>query len=221
MSYEGIDPAYNNVFYFTVMPADGADGFTGHYFNISDASAATKSSATTAISTGSNAPASSGIMTSQPSSSSTGTVTPVTVATSSATVTIAASTSGEMPAGKIAGIAVSVGFGSLLLAGGTWWAWKIKKRRDTVPSSQPYFFRKQSRYGVDGNQADEVHKFAEADGNQADGVHEVAGADGKQTSKVQESAGRPIHELFESVGQPIELSGRIRRGLLRSSRNDG
>ena len=125
-----------------------------------------------------------------------------------------------MPAGKIAGITVGVAFGILLLAGGAWWAWKIKKRRDTVPSGQPYFFRKQSRYGVDGNHANEVHKFAEADGNQVDGVHEVAGADGKRISKVHESAGRPIHELFESVGQPIELSGRIRRGLLGSSRND-
>ncbi|KAK0509988.1 hypothetical protein JMJ35_007382 [Cladonia borealis] len=29
VSYEGMDPAYNNVFYFAVMQANGTDGFIG------------------------------------------------------------------------------------------------------------------------------------------------------------------------------------------------
>ena len=145
VSQEGMDPAYNNVFYFAVTQANGTDGFIGHYFNISAASVTTKSSA------------SSGIMTSQLSSSATVTGAPVTVATSWATVTVAPSSGGETPMGTMAGIVVGIVIGSLLLVGGTLGGWK------RLASSQSYFSREQMRYEADGDQIYEVHESAEAD----------------------------------------------------------
>ena len=174
MSYEGLDPAYSNVFYFSVSQADGADSFPSRIFNISGTSATTESSATAALSAGSNESSSTASSTTQApsgitkpqSSSSTVTGAPVIVATSSATVTIAPSSGHGTPADAIAGIVLGIVVGSLLLVGAAWWAWKIKKRRSTFAFSKPYFSKEQRHYEADGNQIYEMYESRpEADGN--------------------------------------------------------
>ena len=78
---------------------------------------------------------------------------------------------------------VGIVFGSLLLVGCAWWAWKVKKRRNTASeaqppntaSGQPYFFGEQKPYEADGVQTYELH----------------------------ESVGGPIYELHESAARPI------------------
>ncbi|KAL9617075.1 MAG: hypothetical protein Q9160_008105 [Pyrenula sp. 1 TL-2023] len=113
VSYEGMDPAYNNVFYLSVGQANGADTFNGHYFNISRAS--TSSAPEAARSTGSSSTilSTASSSTSPPSSAMT---TPQP--TSPATVTITASSSGGTPVGTIAGMVVAIVVGALVLVGG-------------------------------------------------------------------------------------------------------
>ncbi|KAI4206696.1 MAG: hypothetical protein LQ348_000853 [Seirophora lacunosa] len=164
VSYAGIDPTYNNVFYFSVTQADGSDSFTSHYFNISErSSTTTTSSATTARSTASLASLSTTSASTTPTSSE---LTP-----SPATVTVAPPSDGGTPIGTIAGMVVGIVVGSLLLVGGAWWAWKVKKRRDapassaqapsTVAAGQPYSdWEPLKPYEADGNQVHELHAYA-------------------------------------------------------------
>ncbi|MCJ1457924.1 hypothetical protein MMC28_008293 [Mycoblastus sanguinarius] len=182
-----MDPAYNNVFYFSVVRADGTDSFTGHYFNISDASSTTTSLATAARSTASSTSLSTASFT---SSGSSRLITPQS--TLPATVAAPASKNGEIPVGTIAGMVVGIVFGSLLLIGGARWAWNVKKRRNTasrsqppnVTSGQPYIYRDQEPYEADKNQAYELN----------------------------ESVWRPVHELHESAERPFhELHGSVRQ----------
>ena len=68
VSYEGLDSAYSNVFYFSVSQADGADSFPSRIFNISGTSTRTESSATAGLSAGSNTSSSTASSTTQASS---------------------------------------------------------------------------------------------------------------------------------------------------------
>ncbi len=194
MSYEGMDPSYNNVFYFSVAQANGNDAFTGHYFNISAASTKSTSSATATRSTASHtslSTASSINTASSTTPASAGLITPQS--TSPATITVAPSNDGGTPVGTIAGIVVGIVVGSLLLVGCAWWAWKVKKRRNTasraqppnVVPGQPYFYEEQKPYEADGHQTYELHESA-----------------GGPIYELHESVGRPIHEMYGSVGQP-------------------
>ena len=77
---------------------------------------------------------------------------------------------------------VGILIGSLLLVGGAWWAWKVKRRRNTalraqpphVASGQPYFYTDQKPHEADRNQSYELHG----------------------------SVGKPMYELHESGGRP-------------------
>ncbi|KAL9014150.1 MAG: hypothetical protein Q9173_001206 [Seirophora scorigena] len=178
ISYAGMDPAYNNVFYFSVSQADGSYSFFSHYFNISErSSTTTTSSATAARSTASRASLSMTSASTMPTSSE---LTP-----SPATVTVAPPSDGGTAIRTIAGMVVGMIVGSLLSVGGAWWAWKVKKRRDPPASSaqppsnvapgQPYSdWEPLKPYEADGNQVHELHAYA----------------------------GQPIHELQDYVRHP-------------------
>ena len=187
-----MDPALNNVFYFVVTNDIGTESFNGHYFNISDAPTMT-SSATAAPSTAgspslftvtSTAPASSGLMTPQP--------------TSPATITVAPSKDDGTPVSTIAGMVVGILVGSLLLVGGAWWAWKVKKRwnpasRGALPA--PFFTPDPPYFHGEGER-----KPSEADGIE---LYESAGV---PIHELRASVGRPMPELYGSVGQPRHSS---------------
>lgn len=180
-----MDPSYNNVFYLSVNAADGSDGFTSHYFNISDS--ATTSPVAASRTTSSTALPTSSTTTTTPSASTT------SAPTSRATVTVAPSKDSGTPIGTIAGKVVGIVVGTLVLAAAAWWVWKAKRRRNAGPTAQqpasifvqPHLYtdREPKPYEVGGEP-----RTYEADGNQ---IHEL-NASGK----------RQVHELHNSAIQP-------------------
>ncbi|KAL8952470.1 MAG: hypothetical protein Q9222_001611 [Ikaeria aurantiellina] len=175
VSFEGMDPAYNNVFYLSVSQADGSDSFTSHYFNISESP---KTSTLSTASTASSMPSATTSTTSTSSASTT------SQPASPATVTVAPPQDGGTPTGTIAGMVVGIVVGILVLVAGAWWAWKAKRRRHTGPMAQPpasnvghlypYTHAEPKPYEVDGVQVHELHAL----GN------------------------RQVHELHNSAGDP-------------------
>ncbi|KAL8804697.1 MAG: hypothetical protein Q9182_002389 [Xanthomendoza sp. 2 TL-2023] len=130
VTYAGLDPTFNNIFYLSVISADGSESFTSHYFNISRAESKSLATAvaTSSVSLPSTTPGSQAPPTSQspPPPPATITVTPP-------------KDGGSTPPSTIAGVVVGTVVGTLFLAGAAWWAWtKSKKKRDDekMPSVQ-------------------------------------------------------------------------------------
>ncbi|KAL8855787.1 MAG: hypothetical protein Q9178_007605 [Gyalolechia marmorata] len=156
VTYAGLDPTFNNVFYLAVISEDGSDSFTSHYFNISSESTATSATAA--------ATSSSPLSSASPSSTTSQSPPPPP-----ATVTVAApnTNNGGTPTGTIAGV-VGALVGTLLLVGGAWWAWKTKKKgnngntaraqQPVPPNFEPPFHTEPRPYEVDGNQTYEMHE---------------------------------------------------------------
>ncbi|KAL8837718.1 MAG: hypothetical protein Q9176_005495 [Flavoplaca citrina] len=120
VSYAGLDPTFNNVFYLSVGPEDeSSDSFTSHYFNISAESTTSSAAAASSSLVSSASQGSTPLQSASPPS--------VTV-----TVTPATTDNEGTPPGTIAGAVIGAAVGTFLLAGGAWWAWKSKKK----PSSQ-------------------------------------------------------------------------------------
>ena len=180
-----MDPAYNNVFYFSVSQADGSDSFTSHYFNISNALTTTKSPASAAQSTTSS-PSLSRLASATSASSASTTLQSL----SPATVTVTLSGNDGSPIGNIVGVVVGTIFGILLLVGGAWWIWRFKKRRGTALQAQPL--------NIDSTQFHhyEEQKPHEAGSNQMFELHQAAV---RQEAELHESGGRAVHELHDSV----------------------
>ncbi|KAI4275037.1 MAG: hypothetical protein L6R38_005976 [Xanthoria sp. 2 TBL-2021] len=193
VTYAGLDPTFNNVFYLSVTSADGSDSFTSHYFNISNAES---TSPATAAATSSASPSTS------PTQAS---LTTVTVAPSN--------TNAGTPAGTIAGVVVASVLGTLLLAGAAWWAWKIKKRRNNEntpraqqsipPNIEPPFNTEPKPHEVDRNQIQELYntepKPHELDRNQ---VHELYETERERMFELQETERRRMFEL-EGPGREV------------------
>ncbi|KAL8651296.1 MAG: hypothetical protein Q9210_003341, partial [Variospora velana] len=164
VSYAGMDPAYNNVFYFSVSQADGSDSFTSHYFNISERPTTTTASSSSATAAARSGTADSSASLATPSSSTTPASSELTP--SPATVTVAPPSDGGTPVSTIAGMVVGIVVGTLVLVGGAWWAWKAHKRRSTTTSSaqpagalgqQAYFGWEPKPHEADGSQVHELH----------------------------------------------------------------
>ncbi|KAK6085132.1 hypothetical protein SCUP515_00950 [Seiridium cupressi] len=180
VSYGGLDPDYHNVCYLSLDDVDDS-AFTSHYFNISDAPATTSSSSisSTASSTSTSTPQTS-------ASASTTAAGPTT------TVTQVATGGGNIGAGTVAGIAVGVVAGFLLLLGALWWAWNTKKRRSATTSAQA------QATGGGGSQ------YYATDAAGVGGQHYYA-VDGKMY--YQEAGGGPVHEAPGSQGQQAWEAG--------------
>lgn len=108
VSYEGMDPAFNNVFYLSVSEADGSDSFTSHYFNISDTSTTSSAAATRTTS--------SAALSTTPIATITSSASRTSQAASQATVTVTPSTDSGTPIGTIAGMVIGIIIGTLILA---------------------------------------------------------------------------------------------------------
>ncbi|KAL8752149.1 MAG: hypothetical protein Q9199_005944 [Rusavskia elegans] len=158
VTYAGLDPTFNNVFYLSVTSADGSDSFTSHYFNISgtetttsapQATSSSQLSATLPASTTSQSPPSPATVTVAPSNNNAGT-----------------------PAGTIVGVVIGSVLGTLLIAGSAWWVWKTKKRRNNEnspraqqpipPNIEPPFHTEPKPHEVDTNQVHELYNTEQA-----------------------------------------------------------
>ncbi|KAL8880025.1 MAG: hypothetical protein Q9192_008107, partial [Flavoplaca navasiana] len=193
VSYAGLDPTFNNVFYLSVGPEDGnSDSFTSHYFNISAES--TTSSATAAAASSSlvsSASPGSTPLQSPPPPSATVTVTPATT-----------DNKGTRP-GTIAGAAIGAAVGTFLLAGGAWWAWKSKKK----PSSE-------SMVGAQQQVPPNLHlgSYTEPKPYEVDGNELAYEVDRNELQELQETASGQMSELHATERRRMfELEGSGRR----------
>lgn len=165
VTYAGLDPAFNNVFYLSVTSADGSDSLTSHYFNISKA----ESTSAAAASTTSSIP---------PSSSPTSQLPPPP-----ATVTVAPSNNNNnnnddgLPTGTIAGVAIGSVLGTLLLAGAAWWLWKRRANAITSGAQQSVRPHIESSY-ISEPKPYEMH---------ASQVHEMNGTAQGRTFELQDT----------------------------------
>ncbi|KAL8812597.1 MAG: hypothetical protein Q9223_007249, partial [Gallowayella weberi] len=156
VTYAGLDPTFNNVFYLSVTSADGSESFTSHYFNISSAESKSLSTAaaTSSVSLSPTTPAPQASQTSQ------------SPLPPPATVTVTPpKDKGSTPPSTLAGVVIGTVVGTLLLAGAAWWAWtKSKKKRndEKMPGVQqpapPAFSIPPEPQEVDRNQIYELPK---------------------------------------------------------------
>lgn len=157
VTYAGLDPTFNNVFYLSVTSADGSDSLTSHYFNISKPESTSVAAAAATTTTSSASPSTS--PTSQPPPSP-------------ATVTVAPPNNNNnnnnnddsLPAGTIAGVAIGSVLGTLLLVGAAWWLWK--RRADAItsgaqqsvpPHIEPPFISEPKPYEMHASQVHEMN----------------------------------------------------------------
>ncbi|CAL8579602.1 hypothetical protein XPA_005339 [Xanthoria parietina] len=124
VTYAGLDPTFNNVFYLSVTSADGSDSLTSHYFNISKPEST--SAAAAATTTTSSVPPPSSPTSQSPPSPATITVAPPNNNNNNN------NNDDSLPAGTIAGVAIGSVLGTLLLVGAAWWLWK--RRADAIKS---------------------------------------------------------------------------------------
>ncbi|KAI1334416.1 hypothetical protein F5Y15DRAFT_289171 [Xylariaceae sp. FL0016] len=176
VSYVGLDPDYNNVYFFSLDEGPDGDGsFLSQWFNISGSE--TTASTTSSLSTSS---------TSSPAQSSN--------AQASSTQPLAAPTvtitnSAGIQGGTLAGIVVGITAGLGLLFGGLWWVCVMRKHRDaqavqdgqgTVTGSNTQFYQ-------------DIHgTYNEAYGNP---VCEVAGCSRPQ---LFEAGGREVRKTGDA-----------------------
>lgn len=193
-----MDPTYNKVFFFSIARANGSDNFTGHYFNISEGSVKTQTSSATAAS---SAASSSASLAATSSTTPTSSESVVAQPTSPATITVVPLSRDGMPTGTTAGMIVGIFVGLLLLVGGAWWAWTVKKRRDIKSRAQPVDgttchpddCTDQKSYGTTRQPDDCTDQQSyEADSNEI--PHE---ADTSHLYELHDSVKRPIYELHE------------------------
>jgi len=170
VSYEGLDPSLNNVYYLSLdSRGNGGNIATSHYFNISDTGTDTPTlskSNTIPAATQSSSP-----IPSAPSTVSTSPPALTSTAPPTMTVTQESNGNGAIKAGTVTGIAVGVVLGALLLVGGAgWWAWRFKKRRDTAAALEA---------GSGGQHwpSDAKSSAQETDGNP---IHEVPDSSGRR-----------------------------------------
>ncbi|CAO1602174.1 hypothetical protein XANCAGTX0491_005804 [Xanthoria calcicola] len=159
VTYAGLDPTFNNVFYLSVSSADGSDSLTSHYFNISNAEST--SAATAAAATSSVSPSTS------PTSQSPPPPATVTVAPSNSNNNNSNNDDG-LPTGAIAGVAIGSVLGTLLLVGAAWWLWK--RRADAITSGAqqsippyiaPPFISEPKPYEMHASQVHEMNGTAQ------------------------------------------------------------
>ena len=124
VTYAGLDPTFNNVFYLSVTSADGSDSLTSHYFNISKPEST--SAAAAATTTTSSVPPPSSPTSQSPPSPATITVAPPNNNNNNN------NNDDSLPAGTIAGVAIGSVLGTLLLVGAAWCLWK--RRADAIKS---------------------------------------------------------------------------------------
>ncbi|KAL8684004.1 MAG: hypothetical protein Q9186_000034 [Xanthomendoza sp. 1 TL-2023] len=176
VTYAGLSPTFNNVFYLSVISADGSDSFTSRYFNISDAESTSPATAaaTSSASPSSTTPAAQAVPTSQSPPLPPATVTSKSLRSTDST-----------PINTIVAVAFGAVAGTLLLAGAAWWAWtKTKKKRNnekTPGAQQPapsYYSAQPISQEVDSNQ-----------------VHELSRTERTQMYELQETERRRMFEL--------------------------
>jgi len=162
VSYGDSDPNYNNVYYLRLRKGDVET--RSHYFNITEPSE--ESPTTTASSTKTSAPTSSA----EPQTT---------------TETVTSDDGGGLSTGAIAGIAVGVVAGVLILAGGLGWMWWARKKRNQEE-------KKLAELATEGQHSPvkepPMQQYHETYGNQ---VYEAPSRDAEPP--VYEADGVPVH----------------------------